>query len=81
MDIRKIIEDAVRDEERLPQDFHVGRVHAFRFVLDLLDEETFRPFYTVDVPHRTVELKRTDDPRTLVDRSGDVFERGMVKPL
>ncbi len=48
----------------------------------------YRPYYTVDVPHRTLELRETTDHAcssygqpVLVDRDGQAYDSWMVRPL
>jgi len=74
-----LIQSKIEDEKRLANPYHRGRVAAFRFVLDLLQEH-FKPYYTVDVPHRTVYLRPIDGKR-LADADGAVYDSFMVRPL
>lgn len=50
--------------------------------------EDYRRYYTVDVPHRTVELREsTEHPASsygqpvLVDKDGAAYDHWMVRPL
>lgn len=44
--IHEIVRQAIADEGRLPEEFHKGRVHAFTFVLELLQEHMELPTAT-----------------------------------
>ena len=44
-------------------------------------KDGYRVYFTVDFPHRTIELKETENPRILVDRAGRTYDRWMVRPL
>ena len=86
-DAREVIE-SLRDFinyalKREPEDniYSRGRRAAFVLVLEMLAQEEYRPFYTVDEPHRIVNLRETDQYGVLVDATGEEYEHWMVRAL
>ena len=58
-----------------------GRRSAFMFVMDIISDEEYQPFYTVDVPHRIVNLRESGRHGVLVDVAGEEYPHWMVRPL
>lgn len=57
-----------------------GRRSAFKLVLEMITDE-YRPYYTVDEPHRIINLRETEQHGVLVDVTGEEYEHFMVRPL
>lgn len=67
--VKKMLRGAIADEERLPQEFHKGRVQALRLALALVEEIDPPPWWLHDawpiipatrdgVPVRREEVRR-----------------------
>jgi len=46
--VEKMLRDAIADEERIDNDFHLGRVNALRFALELVEEMDPPPWWLHD---------------------------------